>query len=383
MDMGYNLDEIIKEVIADTTSFHSVDTKNLSNIENLNLSKTGTAAICEGSNHFDLKTFTLPKLNKDEILVKVEGCRITDADVLGFLRNNGSFKENIIGTDGTGLVVGLGSNELRDAAGETLVIGDTVVALRQNDLMPERFNRYLNEFTFNSWFASHIILRSGKGIRKTTGISLESRLLVNSIVTICKEIDKTRKVSERLKKDSNVVVAGCTFIGYITLSLLREMGVKNIIAIGGSDRQIFMSEKFGADKGINFRDKNGINGVADKVNSLLGGTMADIVFYCSGSDMGRSFAKKLAKKEGYLCDLGFVLGKRDIGSGFFEDSMPITGRYFSLSDYKRGLDFLKEAEKRKIPLYELFTHRFNLSDIDEAFWTVVRHEGLTVGVFNR
>ena len=53
----------------------------------------------------------------------------------------------------------------------------------------------------------------------------------------------------------------------------------------------------------------------------------------------------------------------------------------SMRDYATTFDFLKRAQAIGIPLNKLITHRYKLSEINEAHETNLKMEGLKIAVF--
>ena len=81
--------------------------------------------------------------------------------------------------------------------------------------------------------------------------------------------------------------------------------------------------------------------------------------------------------------MGHVFGGGRASSKYYEESMPIGGRFYSSKDYEDCFAFLKNAAEKNIPLYKLVTHRYKLEQINEAHWAAIREEGLAIAVFNR
>jgi Zn-dependent alcohol dehydrogenase len=55
---------------------------------------------------------------------------------------------------------------------------------------------------------------------------------------------------------------------------------------------------------------------------------------------------------------------------------------YTLRDYATTFDFLKRAKGIGLPLHKLITHKFPLEQINEAYQTNLRMEGLKIAVIN-
>ena len=186
----------------------------------------------------------------------------------------------------------------------------------------------------------------------------------------------------KLDADKTAVVLGCGMEGLLTVAALKTLGINKIIVIDKESEKSRAME-FGAWEFIGSHGKNGVAGVKDKIRAAAG-DMADAVFICTDSPMGRNVARRFMKNSGSICEMGFLCGwRRTPTARYFEDSMPASGRFYAARDYENCMNFLAKAAEMKLPLYKLITHRYKLEEINEAMWTVVREEGLGIAVFNR
>lgn len=71
------------------------------------------------------------KSGPKEILVCVEGCMISPSDVTEFLKERRAAGSSAQGQEGTGIIVKVGSENLQDAKGNVLKVGDKVIAAKK------------------------------------------------------------------------------------------------------------------------------------------------------------------------------------------------------------------------------------------------------------
>lgn len=389
-----NIEAIVKQVLANMSGGEAAKT--------LSDAKTSRAAILTGIEHFDIKEYTIPAIGDDDILVKVEGCGICGTDAHEFKRDPFGLIPVLLGHEGTGEIVKMGKNVTKDSAGKPLKIGDKVVTCmifkdnpditmfdlnKQNvggadvyGLLPD------DDVHLNGWFADYLVVRGGSTIFNVSDLDLDSRILIEPCAVLIHAVERA-KTTGILRFNSRVVVQGCGPIGLICIAVLRTMGIENITAVDGEEKRLEFAKKMGAGKTVNFKQYKSADELAQAVGDSFGGYLADFAFQCTGSPVAHSNIYKFIRNGGGLCELGFFIngGDATINPHFDICSKEITvvGSWvYTLRDYATTFDFLKRANAIGLPMSELITHKFPLSEIEEAFKTNVRMEGLKIAIIN-
>jgi threonine dehydrogenase-like Zn-dependent dehydrogenase len=166
------------------------------------------------------------------------------------------------------------------------------------------------------------------------------------------------------------------------------MGIENIVAVDGEAKRLEFAKEMGAEKSVNFKDHKGIEALAEAVKDAFGGYYADFAFQCTGSPVAHANIYKFIRNGGGLCELGFFIngGDATINPHFDICSKEITtvGSWvYTLRDYATTFDFLKRAKGIGLPIEKLITHKFPLEEINEAFVTNLKMEGLKIAVVNK
>ena len=125
--------------------------------------------------------------------------------------------------------------------------------------------------------------------------------------------------------------------------------------------------------------------MAKGVESKFGGHLADFAFQCTGSPAGHSNIYKFVRNGGGLCELGFFIngGDATINPHFdiCSKELTIVGSWvYTLRDYATTFDFLKGAKAIGLPINELITDKYPLSQVDEAFKKAAAQTGLKIAV---
>ena len=364
--------------------------------------KKARVAMLTGIEKIELQEYDLPEIGDDDMLVKVEGCGICGTDAHEFKRDPFGLIPVVLGHEGTGEIVKMGKNVKKDSAGKPLALGDKVVTCmifkdnpditlydlnKQNvgggdiyGLIPD------NETHFNGWFADYLVIKGGSTVFNVSDLDLDSRILIEPCAVLIHAVERA-KTTGILKFNSRVVVQGCGPIGLICIAVLRTMGIENIVAVDGEGKRLEFAKRMGADHTVNFKDHKGIEELAAAVKDSFGGYLADFAFQCTGSPVAHSNIYKFIRDGGGLCELGFFIngGDATINPHFDLCSKEITlvGSWvYTLRDYVTTFDFLKRAIAIGLPIKELITHKFPIEQINEAFVTNVKMEGLKIAVIN-
>ena len=364
---------------------------------------TAHVAMLTGLEKIEIKEYPMPVVGDDDILVKVEGCGVCGTDAHEYKRDPFGLIPVALGHEGTGEIVKMGKNVKVDSAGKPLNVGDKVVTCmifkdnpditmfdlnKQNvggadvyGLLPD------DDVHLNGWFSDYILVRGGSTVFNVSDLDLDSRILIEPCAVLIHAVERA-KTTGILRFNSRVVVQGCGPIGLICIAVLRTMGIENIVAVDGEDKRLNFAKEMGANAVVNFKNHNGIEALAGGVKDAFGGYLADFAFQCTGSPVAHSNIYKFIRNGGGLCELGFFIngGDATINPHFDICSKEITtvGSWvYTLRDYATTFDFLKRAKGIGLPIEKLITHKYPLEQIDDAFKTNLKMEGLKIAVVNK
>ena len=391
------IEQIVKQVIAGMQGQSTFAKKAAGPVP-----KSARVAMLTALEKIELQEYNIPEIGDDDILVKVEGCGICGTDAHEYKRDPFGLIPVVLGHEGTGEIVKIGKNVKKDSAGKTLNVGDKIVTSvilkddpnitmfdlnKQNvggadvfGLLPD------DEVHFNGWFADYIVIGKGATVFNVSDLDLDSRILIEPCAVLIHAVERA-KTTGILRFNSRVVVQGCGPIGLICIAVLRTMGVENITAVDGEAKRLDFAKRMGANKTVNFKDHKGIEALTAAVEDSFDGHLADFAFQCTGSPVAHSNIYKFIRSGGGLCELGFFIngGDATINPHFDLCSKEITlvGSWvYTLRDYATTFDFLKRAIAIGLPIKELITHKYSLEQINEAFATNIKMEGLKIAVIN-
>ncbi len=391
-----DIEQIVKQVIADLQGGGSASAPKAPGA----IPAKSRVAMLTKLENYEIKEFPIPEVGDDEILVKVEGCGICGTDAHEFKRDPFGLIPVVLGHEGTGEVVKMGKNVKKDSAGKALNIGDKVVTccifkddpdiemydLNKKNLGSSDIYGLLpdDDVHLNGWFGDYLLLRKGSTVFNVSDLDLDSRILIEPSAVLIHAVERA-KTTGILRFNSRVVIQGCGPIGLICIAVLRTMGIENITAVDGEAKRLEFALKMGASKTVNFKDYKGVEELADAVKATFDGHLADFAFQCTGAAVAHSNVYKFIRSGGGLCELGFFVngGDASINPHFDICSKEITvvGSWvYTLRDYATTFDFLKRAKGIGLPMKDIITHRYPLSQINEAHQTNLKMEGLKIAI---
>ncbi len=218
-------------------------------------------------------------------------------------------------------------------------------------------------------------------------MSLDLRVLIEPAAVAAHALERA-KATNLINFRSRVVVQGCGPIGLMLVAILRTAGVNNIIAIDGNDGRLGLARELGADYTINFRNFPSAEDLADEVLNVTKGMGAHFAFSVTGVPQATSTIFKLIRRGGGICEVGFFVenGLCSINphEDFCKKEITLVGTWaYNSWEYPNAYHFLQRAERIGLPIEKLITHRFSLDEIEQAFQTNLRQEGIKVVVENR
>jgi len=365
------------------------------------------AAVLTAPGKLEMRKFPLRAIRHDEILVKVEACGICGTDIHCYREDPFGLVPVVLGHEGTGVVVEVGTSVKMDSVGKPVRPGDQIVTsildtsdecmiakynplkanlcddLKVYGLLPDEVDNH-----FNGYFGEYLIIRPGSSLFVVNDMSVGLRCLIEPAAVVTHALERAKQSGATLNFRTRVLVQGCGPIGLLMIAVLRAYGINNIIAVDGNNGRLEMARRMGADETINYKDYSGIDDMAAKIESLTKGLGAHFGFQVTGVPVAFANIFKCIRRGGGICEVGHFVDGGECTLNPHKDicrkEITVTGSWvYNSFEYPNAYHFLQRAERIGIPVEELITHRFPLSEIDEAFQVNLRQEGIKVMVENR
>lgn len=356
------IDDIVKLVVSEVNALQDA---------NQCVSRARTAVL-KTQEKYEIQQYDIPALKNNEVLVRVDGCCLAFDDTVEFLKEHKSGDVSVYGQYGTGKIIKLGSGTLKDAVGNPLSVGDSVVGIKSvaaKSMAPD------------SWYSNYAVFEANTQLLKANSLDLDSRLIMKNVLEIHNELVKYCKTMGGTS--NRVVIFGCRAEALLITAILKSMNYGQIIVVGDDEENLGLAKMLGALETFHSSEKNGIEGMMDRITRDFGGKKADKVILCTDKFVSKSVAKRFAATDDGVCDLSHLINKRSEKMPKYEDSFRVNVSSYSDREYKDCINILENAEKLKLPLYRLITHRYILNQINEAHWAAIREDGLLIGIFNR
>ena len=347
--------------------------------------RTCRAAVLTAKGRIEMREFPVREITDNEMLIRVEGCGVCGTDVHEFKGDPMGLAPLVLGHEGTGEIVQLGSNVRRDSGGKQVRLGDRIVtsvnACGKCDAClytPGRLNLCENlkvygllpddETNLNGYFAEYLIVRADSTFFVVNDLSLELRMLIEPAAVVVHALERA-KLTGLVNFRSRVLVQGCGPIGLLMVAAVRAAGVQHIVALDGDDSRLDMAGSMGAEHLINHKNHAGVH----------------LAFQCTGVPTAVSNIWKYVRRGGGICEVGSFVDSGTCTVNPHHDicakEITLVGSWvYTVDEYPIAYNFLRRAEGIGLPVESLITHRFPLERIQEAIDVNIRQQGLKVAI---
>lgn len=362
---------------------------------------TANAAVLTGPQAIELRKFPIPALKPGELLVKVEGCGICGTDVHEYKRDPFGLIPVVLGHEGTGEIIAMGSPELKDFEGRPLAVGDKIVTsiLVPDDCpvahrWPDKSNLSdslgvyglfpdSEDYHLNGFFASHIVIRANSTVFQVNGMTMKQRILIEPMAVTVHALERA-KTTGLLNFASSVVVQGCGPIGLMMIATLHAYGIANILAVDSVPQRLEMARRMGAARTLDV-SALGAAGVLEEVKQASGGFGADFAFQCTGVPAAAAAIWKFIRRGGGLCEVGFFMDNGECSINPHEDlckkEITAVGSWvYTAQEYPVAIAMIRHLQRIGLPIEELVTHTFDLAKIHDAMQANIALSGIKIAV---
>ena len=162
-----------------------------------------------------------------------------------------------------------------------------------------------------------------------------------------------------------IAIVGQGPVGLSATQLASAMGAR-VIALDVSAERLVRAKEFGADAAVDPSAHSKADDVVAAIKALTHGVGADLALDTSGTPEGRSAAVRATRPWGTVCFVGEGGGVTlDVSRDLLRKQLTIIGSWtFSKIGQAECASFVAD---RKIPVEHLFTHRWQLSEAEEAY----------------
>ena len=350
---------------------------------------------------FEIQEYDIREIGDNEMLIKVEGCGVCGTDVHEYKADPFGCLPIVLGHEGTGEIIKLGKNIKHDTVGKEIKVGDKIVTsiIPCGECEPCKNTPAKTELCegmgcygltpdddihLNGWFADYLFIREGSTFFKVNEFDVNTRIMLEPLAVAVQAIERSKQTG-LLTFNTHCVVNGAGPIGISVLTVLKTMGIKNVIMVDGNNQRLEFAKKVGATQTLNFMDYKSSDELVEKVKELTGGMGAGFVFQTTGNPIGFRNGLKFVKRGGGMCEVGYFveLGEVSINPHveICHRELTLVGSYaYSPQIYPITIEMTKRAIEIGIPVSEMVTDWYELENITEAFEKNMSMEGLKIAV---
>ena len=315
------------------------------------------------NNDVRIEEMPIPKINDDEILVKVMASGICGTDVMQWYRIKKA--PLVLGHEIAGIISKAGKNADTFKVNDRVFVSHHVPCMKCNYCLNQHHTACETLHKTNFYpggFAEYIRIPKPNieigTLKLPENISFEAGTFIEPLGCAL----RGQRLAN-LRQSNTLLVIGSGISGLIHIKLAKSKGIKKIIAVDINDFRLKCAKKFGADAAINANED-----VASKIKEANENRLADLVIVCTGALSAAKNALKCVGSGGTI--LFFAVPKPDENleipiNDFWKSEIKIMTSYGAAPDDLR--ESARLLESGKIILEDMITHRLSFDEIGKGF----------------
>jgi L-iditol 2-dehydrogenase len=307
----------------------------------------------------------LPKVNEDEMLVRMQSCGICGSDLEKVYGNYG-MRSLRVGHEPAGVVIKVGKNLKKFQVGDRVFVHHHVscyscrYCLQGNYTMCNNYQSsnidpcgLSEEFIVPKWNIEH-----GGVLKLPESISYDEAALIEPFACCIRGLNKIS-----IKHGDNVAILGAGPTGVMHTLLARLWGANNIVVSDVNEFRLKFVEKYGV-TAVNLN----LEKLDDVINNNTESLGVDVTILATGSMKAFESSLRITRRGGKILLFGVPsVGSKfdlDLNSLYSNEQIIIPSYGASEIETNQALSLLSD---KSIDLLPLVTHRFQLRESDNAF----------------
>ncbi len=344
------------------------------------MKKKSRAGVLEAPRRFVVREFEIPKVGEEDVLLEVEMCTICGSDLPVYKGVSPGIQFPVIlGHELVGRIADMGikaKDHYQLQVGERVVYGGwggcgTCRLCRAGNSRLCQVKKYPSRSCTQyphlfGGMSEYMYVFGGRDLHKISPeVPAEAGCMGNNVGNGV----YYSQFRGRVDKGDAVVISGVGGQGLGCVIGAKDMGASPIIVTGlGSDRdRLDFAKKLGADYAVDVETEDPV----EKVKAYTRGEMADVVVETSGHPQALKMAMSYVRPTGTITMVGLnwpnlPLDGRMVNEIVFKELNVYGALGPRKSAMERGIQIINS---REFPVEEFITHKFTLSQLDEAFQT--------------
>ncbi|MBR4019224.1 MAG: galactitol-1-phosphate 5-dehydrogenase [Clostridia bacterium] len=303
------------------------------------------ALVLEEYNKFVLKEVEKPRIQPDEVLVRIRACSICGSDVHGMDGSTGRrIPPVIMGHEAAGIIEQVGQNVEGWKEGDrvtfdsTLYCGECEFCKRgEVNLCDNRrvFGVSCGEYRFNGAFAEYAAVNQRILYKLPEEVSFLQAAMIEPLSIAVHAV----RVSN-IAQDQDVAVVGTGMIGLLLVQVLAAKGCRKLIAVDVDDDKLALAKRFGATHIVNSK--------GDAVKEILDITQGrglDASFEAVGIEVTGNIAIKSLRKGGTAVLVGNLSAMESLPvQAIVTRQLSVLGSCASAGEYDECIQLIAEKK---------------------------------------
>ncbi len=301
------------------------------------------AGVLHGKNQIHVEDRPVPRVEKNDVLIKVGACSICGTDLRAY--NTGDLFP-------PGTVAG------HEFAGDVVDAGKAVEGIKKGDRVCVKPMPEMIGILIDGGFAEYALIKNAtldeNILILPDTISDEEGALIEPLAVGIHGVNRLNP-----KPEDNVVIFGAGPIGLCTVIGLKAAGVNNILVTDFSQMRLDLAMELGAGEVLNIGKKN--------LGEFMGSRpQPEAIVECAGVLQAMTDAINMVATLGKVLVLATYEEKFEIDllSIQLKEIDLIGSLAYTTYEFKQAIDIISSG---KIDTKKLITHRFSLDDISRAF----------------
>lgn len=312
-----------------------------------------------GGKDIRIENVPLPKIKDDEALVKVKAVSICGSDLHAYL---GVSKRRVpplvMGHEFSGEIASVGSKVKNLREGERVAIEPIdscgtcrLCRLGRNNICE---NLQLVGLHVSGAFSEYVAVPAQKCYPLPKTVSFEEASLVEPLAVAVHAV----KLAP-LQKNDVIAIIGSGAIGLMTLLVIKNQGVRNIVVLDTLEYRLALARKLGATTTINVKKE-------DPIQTILKDGGADVVVEAVGHQETVQQGLAMVKKGGKVIVIGMLETMMQLPMlDITVKELELQGSYgYTTDDFQQALKLIAQ---RKVDVRPLMTHLLPLENIKSGF----------------
>ena len=335
------------------------------------VSETMHACLFYGPGDIRYEKIPIPKINENEILVKVNTVLTGGTDLKTFKRGHPVLIKSIPSTFGhqfSGEIVKVGENVKKFSCGQRIVSMNSAPCFECNFCKKKRFSLCENIEFLNGAYAQYIAIPE-RIVKYNTyeipaKIDFEVAACLESLAVVFHGYERSE-----ITKGKTVCVVGTGSIGLLFVALAKLNGVK-VISIGQNPYKLTLAAEIGADFTLNIKDFPDEEELIKKIKSLTNNYGPEVVIEAVGLPEIWELASKIVSRGGLVNFFGGCKKGTKIELDTFKlhyDEVKFIGVFHHTPEYvQKALSVLSDSFIQSV-IKKIITKEMPLKELENAF----------------